>query len=168
MRKTLMTLALGLALAGGLLAAESATTNQYVTLDGTRLLAKPAAFAKTVKTLKKGMLVKVEKAKNGYVKATLPMGEDTVTGYLPVRAIQAKRPSMTASARKSGDASAEEVAAATKGFNKQVEAEMRAGGKGDGYSKLDTALERTTMEDPAGQTETFREKGKLGEFKEEK
>ena len=30
------------------------------------------------------------------------------------------------------------------------------------------AVARTTMEDPAGQLEGFREKGKLGEFKEEK
>jgi hypothetical protein len=164
MQKTLI--ALALLVAGALGAAE--TTSQYITLDGTKLLAKPAAFAKVVKALKKGTLVKVEKAKNGYAKATVPMGEDTVSGYLPVRAYQEKKPSMTASAKKSGDASAEEVAAATKGFNKQVEAEMRAGSGASGYDRLDTAMERTKMEDPNGQLEGFREKGKLGEFKEEK
>jgi hypothetical protein len=164
MQKLLFAAALCLSAA---LAAAPATTNQYITLDGTKLLSKPQAFAKAVKTLKKGMLVKVEKPKNGYVKATLPMGEDTVSGYLPVRAIQSKKPSMTASAKKSGDASAEEVAAATKGFNKQVEAELRSS-QGGGYEKLDQAVARTAMEDPGTQLEGFREKGQLGEFKEEK
>jgi hypothetical protein len=156
-----------LVLLAGALAADE-LKSQYITLDNTKLLAKPAAFSKTMKTLKKGMLVKVGKAKNGYVQATLPMGDDSVTGYLPVRALQDKRPSMTANAKKSGDASAEEVAAATKGFNKQIESDMRASSTGDGYKRLDKAIERTTVEDPAGQTETFREKGKIGEFKEDK
>lgn len=142
--------------------------SQYITLDNTKLLAKPSAFAKTVKVLKKGMLVKVSAPKNGYVKATLPMGDDSVSGYLPMRAIQDKRPVMTASAKKSSDASAEETAAATKGFSKQIEAEQRAGSKGEGYERLDKAVARTTMDDPTGQLEGFREKGKLGEFKEDK
>ncbi len=156
---------LGLVLALPLAAADE-TTNQYISADGTRLLSKPQAFAKAVKTLKKGTLVKVGKPKAGYVKATVPLGEDTVNGYLPLRAIQKSKPSLTAKARKSSDASSEEVAAATKGFNKQIEADLRKGEGAGGYERLDTVLERTKVTDPVGGLEKFREEGKLGEFKE--
>lgn len=157
--------ALLMALALPLAAAEE-LTSQYVSADGTRLLSKPQAFAKAVKTLKKGTMVKAGKPKAGYVKVSYSTGEETLTGYLPLRAIQKNRPSLTAKARKSGDASAEEVAAATKGFNKQVEADMRKSGDASGYTSLDTALERSKVEDPMGGLEKFREEGKLGEFKE--
>lgn len=148
------------------LAAAEELTSQYVSADGTRLLSKPQAFAKAVKTLKRGTLVKAGKPKAGYLKVTVPMGEDTVSGYLPLRAVQKSRPSLTAKARKSGDASAEEVAAATKGFNKQVEADLRQSGGNAGFDSLDSALARTKVEDPMGGLEKFREEGKLGEFKE--
>lgn len=148
------------------LAAAEELTSQYVSADGTRLLAKPQAFAKAVKTLKKGTMVKAGKPKAGYLKVTVPMGEESLSGYLPLRAVQKSKPSLTAKAKKSSDASAEEVAAATKGFNKQVEADMRKEGGNGGYETLDSALARTKVEDPMGGLEKFREEGKLGEFKE--
>ena len=147
-------------------AGQPKTTSLYVTLDNTRLLSKPSAFAKKLKTLKAGIMVKAEAPKNGYVKVTVPLGEDTVSGYLSVRALQKDRPKLTAAVHKSGDASAEEVAAATKGFNKQIEADLRSQDSGDGYQKLDQALSRTAMDAPLDKLEGFREKGKLGEFKE--
>lgn len=146
--------------------AEVKTVNRYVSADQTRLLSKPTAFAKLVKTLKKGMLVKAEPAHNGYYKVSVPLGDATVSGYLALRALQTSRPSLNASAHKSSDASAEEVAAATKGFNKQIEAGLRADSKDDGFAKLDTALARTKVEDPMTSLEGFRKDGKLGEFKE--
>jgi hypothetical protein len=157
-----------LILAASLLAAglHAEATKQYVTLDGTRLLKKPAAFAASAGTLKKGTAVWAEEPKAGYVKVKLE-GEDAKTGYLNARALQKTKPKSLAGAKKSGDASAEEVAAATKGFNKQVEADMRKDGKSEGsYEKLDTMLQRSTFTEPLGDTESFREKGKLGEFKE--
>jgi hypothetical protein len=139
-------------------------TKQYVSLDGTRLLSKPAAFAKANATLKKGTVVWADAAKNGYMKVKVDATE--ATGYLNVRALQASKPKLTASAKRSGDASAEEVAAATKGFNKQVEADLRNDGKNEGgYDKLDKLITRSKVEDPQGGLEGFREKGQLGEYK---
>jgi hypothetical protein len=94
------------------------------------------------------------------------MGGQSVTGYLPLRAVQKSRPKLTTAARKSSDASAEEVAAATKGFNEQVEAGLRGSGQNTGFERLDKALARTKFEDPMGQLEGFRKAGQLGEFKE--
>ena len=156
------------ALSLALLAAASLhaeATKQYVSLDGTRLLSKPAAFAKANATLKKGTAVMAEAPKNGYVKVKL-LNEDGTSGYLSVRALQAGKPKLTANAKKSSDASSEEVAAATKGFNKQVEADLRKDGKSEGsYEKLDKLIDRTKVEDPQGGLEGFREKGQLGEYK---
>ena len=137
-------------------------TKQYVTLDGTRLLSKPAAFSRSVKTLKMGTAVMADAPKNGYVKVTV--GDD-LSGYLSVRSLQKAKPKLTANAKASGDASAEEVAAATKGFNKQIEANLRSQGDNEkNYAKLDKLVARSTVEDPDGGLESFREQGKLGEF----
>jgi len=153
-----------LALAGTLHAADQAT-RQFLSLDA-RLLAKPAAFAKSLGNLKKGMAVWAQTPKKGYVQVRVDLGEDSKTGYLPMRALQRSKPSLMASTRRSSDASSEEVAAATKGFNKQIEAGLREKDTKGGYVKLDKALERSAMEDARSSTEPFREKGKLGEFKE--
>jgi len=157
-------LSFALLFSASLSAAEA--TKQYVSLDGTRLLSKPAAFAKANGTLKKGTTVWADAAKSGYVKVKVEGGSlDGKTGYLSVRALQKSKPKLLSSAKKSGDASAQEVAAATKGFSKQVEADLRKeGGSGDGYDKLDQLIARTAVEDPASATETFREEGQLGEF----
>jgi hypothetical protein len=166
MRTRSLSLLLGLALAVPLGAAggPSQTTTQYVALDNTRLLSKPNAFAKPIRILKKGMLVKAETPKNGYVKVTVPLGEDTVSGYLSIRSLQNRKPKLSAAAHASADASATEVAAATKGFNKQIEAELRRGDKADAYAKLDAALARSAVEDPENTLKDFRKKGRLGEF----
>jgi len=69
-------------------------------------------------------------------------------------------------ASKGSDASAEEVAAATKGFNKQVEAEYKKKNAKLDYDQVNSLLERTAFENPKENLEGFREKGKLGEFSE--
>lgn len=138
-------------------------TKQYVTLDNTRLLSKPTAFAKAKATLKQNAVVWAEAPKNGYAKVRVDATDET--GYLSVRALQKTKGKSMANAKKSSDASAEEVAAATKGFNKQVEADLRKDGKNEGgYDKLDKLEKRSTVEDPQSNTESFREKGQLGEF----
>lgn len=163
MRHLILGLLLSLPLAAPLRAADE-PTKQYLSLDA-RLLAKPAAFAKSLGSLKKGMAVMAEKPKNGYVKVSVALGEDKKTGYLPQRALQKTKPKLVASTRKTGDASSEEVAAATKGFNKQVEAGLREKDS-SGYDKLDKGLERSAVAEPRESTESFRLKGDLGEFKE--
>jgi hypothetical protein len=106
---------------------------------------------------------------NGYykVKLVLPEGEtrEHSTGYLSAKALQANRPKIGVAA-KSSDASAEEVAAATKGFNRQVEAEHKKGNAKLDFELVSRLEERTKLEDPKGSLEEFRKDGKLGEFSE--
>ena len=151
-------------LAAGSLHAEA--VKRYITLDGTRLLSKPAAFSKSYGTLSKGAMVLDEKAANGYykVKVSDPEGLKKDTGYISGRALQEKRPKIGSTARKSGDASAEEVAAATKGFNKQVEAQYKKDNASLDYDQVSRLEERTRISDPQAQLKSFRENGQLGEF----
>lgn len=141
---------------------------RYVTLDGTRLLAKPAAFSKSYGSLKLGQLVWAEPATRGYYKVTVPnaaqSGLKKSAGYLSGRALQENRPKIGAVARKSLDASAEEVAAATKGFNKQVEAQYKKDNSNLDYDQVTRLEQRTRINDVQTQLKDFREKGKLGEF----
>jgi hypothetical protein len=151
----------------GALGAAAPETAQYVALDGTRLLSKPAAFSKSLATLKKGQIAWTTTAKGGYLQARVVLAQGTLKGWLSLRSVQKSKPRMTASAKKSGDASSEEVAAATKGFNKQVEAGLRAeGGKDRDYAALDKVLARTAFPDAEAKTGPFRQKGKLGEYQE--
>lgn len=160
-------LLLGLLLAAAPLRADDgAPVTRYVMLDGTRLLAKPAAFGKTLARLAKGTLVQCSPAKAGYLKVAVSVGGAPKTGYIPTRSLQDHRPRLVAGARSSADASATEMAAATKGFNQQIEDDRRAKDTAGGYARLDQGLARTKMADPLGETEGFRRAGSLGEFKE--
>src|SRR3954471_177252 len=95
--------------------ASAEAVKRYVTLDGTRLLSKPAAFSKSLGSLKKGDAVMAEKASHGYYKVKVQTGSHAQdSGYLSGRALQENKPRIGVVA-KSHDASAEEVAAATKG-----------------------------------------------------
>ena len=150
----------------GLLSADP--VKRYITLNGTRLLSKPAAFSKSLGTLHKGDVVMAEKAQNGYYKVKVTQGDlSSVSGYLSAKALQADKPRIGVMANKSGDASAEEVAAATKGFNKQVEAEYKKGNAKLDYDLVTKLEERTRIENPRESLEGFRQNGKLGEFSEE-
>ncbi len=163
-----------ISLLGLLLAVATAVSaeaiKQYITLDGTRLLAKPTAFGKTYGKLKKGTSVWTELGSGGYLKVRVEPGSGNalaqVTGYIHKNAVQKNRPRILAKGESSKDASAEEVAAATKGFNKQVEAEYAKGNATLDYPKLDTLIERSRVADPASSNESFRQSGKLGEFSE--
>lgn len=160
-------LSLCLALAATALAAKDGPPpKQYVNTDGTRLLAKPAAFAKAKAKLAKGQAVTLVEAKAGYVKVSLSKDGEALSGWLAKRALVKDKPKLSAKATRSKDASAEEVAAATKGFNKQVEAGLRENDKAGAYAKLDSGLARSEFKDPDSALEGFRQKGKLGEFKE--
>jgi hypothetical protein len=157
---------LGLLLASAPLRADDAAPiTRYVMLDGTRLLAKPAAFGKTLAKLAKGTLVQCTPAKPGYLKVSLTVGGSPKTGFIPTRSLQDHRPKLVAGARSSTDASATEMAAATKGFNQQIEDDLRAKDTTGGYKRLDEGLARTSVSDPLASGASFRKAGGLGEFK---
>ena len=143
-------------------------TKQYVTLDGARLLSKPQAFSTSYGTLKRGQTVYAEKAKGGYLKVLVIALEGQklrkTEGYLQKQAIQKNRPRLTSKYTQSKDASAEEVAAATKGFNKQVEAQYKKDNAALDYDQVTKLEERTLIPDPQTSLKEFRKKGKLGEY----
>jgi hypothetical protein len=133
---------------------------RYITFSGTRLLEKPSAFSKTLAKLNAGASVMVVKAQGAYLYVTT--GEKP--GWIAVRAVQAAKPKIGSSAKASTDASAEEVAAATKGFNSDVEAKYSKDNPALDFKQLDRLIDRTFMADPLEQLKDFRQKGKLGEF----
>jgi len=137
-------------------------TKQYVSLDGSRLLSRPSAFSKNNGLLKQGTLVWADPVKNGYAKVRLDNGK---TGYLSAWALQKTRPKFGVSTTRSSDASSEEVAAATKGFNKQIEADARKNGNNElGFQRLDLLLARSQVSNPQDNLAGFRKAGKIGEF----
>jgi hypothetical protein len=164
--RSLLCLLLGLLLASAPRRADDAVPKtRYVMLDGTRLLATPAAFGKTLAKLAKGTAVQCFPAKPGYLKVAVTVDGTPKMGFIPARSLQDQRPKLYAGARSSTDASAHEMAAATKGFNKQIEDDLRAKDTAGGYKRLDEALARTTVNDPLAEGAPFRKAGSLGEFK---
>jgi hypothetical protein len=158
-------LGLALALAAPLRATDDGVV-RYVVLDSTRLLASPAAFSKTLAKLAKGQALRAWPARTGYLKVSVMVGDAPKTGFVALRSLMDHRPRLTSNASASTDASAHEMAAATKGFNQQIEDDRRAKDTAGGYARLDLGLARTTMADPLAETEAFRRAGSLGEFKE--
>jgi hypothetical protein len=144
--------------------ADDTAQRRYVCVDGTRLLSRPAAFSKSVARLHKGQALVAATPSHGYVRVSVDLASGTVTGYIAARALQDDRPKLDAGATASSDASAQEVAAATKGFNRQIETNLRAADTKGGYMKLDQALGRTGFSDPVAGLEGWRSQGKLGEF----
>jgi hypothetical protein len=165
MRSPLLSAALGLGLAcAAALPAADQAQRRYICVDGTRVLSRPAAFAKAVVKLRKGTAVTAAPPSHGYVHVSVDLGKGTLTGYVPARSLQDSRPKLGSGATASSDASAQEVAAATKGFNRQIEANLRASDTQGGYAKLDQALARSGFSDPVDGLESWRSQGKVGEF----
>ncbi|HTB34663.1 MAG TPA: hypothetical protein VK842_07350 [bacterium] len=144
--------------------ADDTAQRRYVCVDGTRLLSRPAAFSKSLARLRKGQSLAASAPSRGYVHVSVDLASGTVTGYIPARALQDSRPKLDAGATASSDASAQEVAAATKGFNRQIEANLRASDTKGGYLKLDQALGRTGFSDPVAGLADWRSQGRIGEF----
>jgi len=133
---------------------------QYVSVANTRLLSKPAAFSSTLATLDAGEAVEVISQSGSYVQVKA-RGQ---TGWIGARSLLTERPKIGYSGKKSTDASAEEVAAATKGFNTEVEAEYKRNNPKLDYEQLDRLEARTTVRDPGKDLEKFRKEGQIGEF----
>jgi len=153
-------------LAPALRADDDGGFTRYVVLDGTRLLATPSAFGRTLSKLAKGQSLRAWSAKTGYLKVAVTVGGTPKTGYVALRSLQEHRPRLSSNLSASSDASATEMAAATKGFNQQIENDRRAKDSSGGYARLDLGLARTKVADPMGATTDFRRQGSLGEFKE--
>ena len=159
-------LAFSLAWAGPLRAQPAAPLIRYVELDGTRLLATPSAFGRTLAKLPKGTVLRAWPAGIAYLRVSVSVGGAAKQGYIALRSLSERRPRLTANAHASADASAQEMAAATKGFNQQIEDDRRAKDTTGGYKRLDIGLARTRFDHPLAETEAFRREGGLGEFKE--
>jgi hypothetical protein len=163
MRVFLLALCVGLGLAATA-RADDAAQRRYVCVEGTRLLSRPAAFARKLAKLHKGQALVAAAPSHGYVRVSVDLESGTVTGYVAARALQDSRPRLGSGGQASNDASAQEVAAATKGFNRQIEANLRAADTKGGYAKLDQALARSGFSDPVDGLASFRSQGKVGEY----
>ncbi len=140
--------------------AEKSKDVRFVSVAATRLLAKPMAFSATVARLDAGEAVTVVAESAGY----LQVEADGKSGWIPALSVQKEKPAIGYSARKNTDTSAEEVAAATKGFNSDVEEEYSKQNPKLDYHQLDRLEGRTAIKDPVTTLERFRKEGKLGEF----
>jgi hypothetical protein len=141
---------------------DAAKEVRYVSVTDTRLLARPMAFSPALATLDAGDAVTVLGQSGNYLQVEV-RGR---TGFLPARAVQADRPAIGYSRRRTTDASSEEIAAATKGFSSEVEAEYRRDNPRLDYGLLDRLEARSGYRDPIAELAAFRREGKLGEHAE--
>src|SRR3954469_1789378 len=114
---------------------------RYVSVSDTRLLARASAFAPTVARLKAGSAVAVTAKSAAYLKVTA----GGKTGWIPLRAVRTTRPRIGYSATKGSDATSEEVAAATKGFNSEIEGQHKKDNPQLDYVRLDKLEARTLV-----------------------
>ncbi len=157
MRKRWMPVVLAALMAApGLRAAE----RSFVQVDGTRLLQRDFAFSRTLARLKAGQEVRVLQTRGDY---DLVLAGSR-RGWIPLMALKGHRPQIGYSSQAGGQASTEEVAAATKGFNSDVEAEYKARNPSLDYSQLDRLEALTRFADPLDELRGFRRSGRLGEF----
>jgi SH3-like domain-containing protein len=125
----------------------------------TNLRKEPKFYSPTIVVLKAGESVEKIETKGDWFKVKTTKG---TIGWLHSSAVQTKKLRL-ASTDKSlrSSASAEEVAMASKGFNKQVEDSYKAKHGDVSYAWVDRMLKLTVS---AKQIESFLKRGKLGEF----
>ena len=130
-----------------------------VKVKTTNLRKEPVFYASTVAVLKAGDSVEKLSSQGGWYKVRTPQGME---GWLHSSAVQTKKFSLSAMDKsvKPG-ATAEEVALAGKGFNKQVEGKYKANNPGISFAKVDQMLK---LKVSSAQLKDFLKKGKLGEF----
>jgi hypothetical protein len=134
-----------------------------VKIKTTHLRSEPQFYAQSLAVLGNGESVEQIETKDGWIKVKSSQG---VIGWIHSSAVKPKRftlLSMADSMRT--EASADEVALAGKGFNKQVEKEYKARNPGISFALVDKMLE---IEISSSSIRSFLKKGKLGEFKGEK
>jgi len=129
----------------------------------THLRAEPQFYAQSLAVLKAGETVEQLETKEGWIKVKSSQG---ITGWMHSSAVKPKGLALFASADSlKTDASADEVALAGKGFNKQVEGEYKARNPNISFAMVDKMLR---LEISPSSIKTFLAKGKLGEFGREK
>jgi hypothetical protein len=155
-------LAWGLATLPAAGAAEmEAGTELEVTTANAILRDAPRPFgAKALQTLPLGEKVKFKRQAVG---AWLVVDHGGVVGFLPANSV-AEAKSFSASSLVSR-VSESDMAAATKGFNPEVEKRNRKENAKLRYDLMDKAEAMSTVADPMQTTTAFREEGRLGEFR---
>ena len=130
-----------------------------VKVQTTNLRKEPVFYADTIVVLKAGEAVEKVAEQNGWYKVKTAKG---IQGWVHSSAVSSKSFDLLALGQttKTG-ASAEEVALASKGFNKQVEDAYKAKHKDADFAGVDRMLRLKVSPE---QLRRFLERGKLGRF----
>jgi SH3-like domain-containing protein len=130
-----------------------------VKVQRTYLRQEPVFYASTVAVLKAGVSVEKLSVKDGWYKVRTQNG---VVGWLHSSSVKAKKFSLLALDKSvQSGATADEVALAGKGFNKQVEEKYKTQNTDVSFFWVDKMLKiKVTPQ----QLKSFLQKGKLGEF----
>lgn len=130
-----------------------------VKVQSTALRKEPKFYAPVVTTLKAGDTLEKISSQAGWIQGRTQAG---IVGWVHSSAVEPKKFSLLAMDKSlKTQASADEVALAAKGFNKQVEESYKAKNKNLSYAWVEKMLK---MKVSAAQIKAFLEKGKLGEF----
>lgn len=130
-----------------------------VKVKSTNLRKEPKFYSQTVALLKAGESLEKISSQGGWIKVKTSRG---LIGWVHRSAVQSKKFSLFAMDKSlKTKASADEVALAAKGFNKQVEKSYRAKNKNISYAWVEKMLQ---LKMSAAQIKEFLKKGKLGEF----
>lgn len=130
-----------------------------ISVQSTNLRKEPKFYASTIVLLKAGESVEKISSQNGWVKVRTSR---SIEGWIHSSAVQTKKVGLSAINRSlKTKASANEVALASKGFNKQVEDKYKAKHKGISFAWVDRMLK---IKVTSKQIEDFLRKGKLSEF----
>lgn len=157
MKKTPLIIGLvGLILAVALFAAETFV----VKVRSTSLRSSPKFYATSVLALKAGDGVEKVSAQGDWLQVRTASG---TTGWIHSSALQPKKFNLTALTQGlQTKATADEVALASKGFNKQVEDSYRAKNKNISFEWVDKMLKIVI---PANQENDFLKDGMLGDYR---
>jgi uncharacterized protein YgiM (DUF1202 family) len=130
-----------------------------VKVKSTHLRKEPKFYAQTLATLKAGDAVEKISEQAGWMKVKTSAG---LVGWVHSSAVKPKKFSLLALDKSlQTKASADEVALAAKGFNKQVEESYKARHAGLSYAWVEKML---NIQVSAAQIRDFLQKGRLGEF----
>lgn len=139
----------------GIILAESL----IIKVKTTSLKKEPVFYSDTVAVLNNGEQVEKIGEQQGWYKVRTQKGQE---GWLHSSAVQKKKFSLFAVNKQvKSTASAQEVALAGKGFNKQVEEKYKAKNPSVNFIAVDRMLKLIVT---PRQLKSFLEKGKLGEF----
>lgn len=130
-----------------------------IKVKSTNLRDQPVFYASALAVLKAGDSVEMLTAKEGWYKVRTKTGQE---GWLHSSSVQEKKFSLLALGKSAKtEATADEVALAGKGFNKQVEDKFKANNSQISFVWVDRMLKVKVT--PA-QLKKFLEEGKLAEF----